>query len=47
MYCGGCAGVCPRNLIEVRELTLKFNEDECKECSLCVQLCPVDALEQE
>ena len=27
MFCGECAGLCPRNLIEVRELTLKFNEN--------------------
>lgn len=47
MYCGECAGVCPRNLIEVRELTLKFNEDECKDCKICIQVCPVQALEKE
>jgi len=47
MYCGECAGVCPRNLIEVRELTLKFDEKECKDCKICIQVCPVQALEKE
>ena len=30
MFCGECAGLCPRNLIEVHELTLKFNKDSKK-----------------
>lgn len=45
MYCGECTGVCPRDLIEVRENTLKFDEKDCKECSICIQVCPVKALE--
>ncbi|MBI5459492.1 4Fe-4S binding protein [Methanobacterium sp.] len=47
MYCGECAGVCPRNLIQVRELTLEFNEKECKDCKICIQVCPVKALEKQ
>lgn len=47
MFCGECAGLCPRNLIEVHELTLKFNKEKCKECSLCVDSCPINALEHE
>ena len=31
-FCGECAGVCPRNLIQVREYALVFNEDDCKDC---------------
>jgi ferredoxin len=46
MYCGECAGVCPHKLIEVREMSLKFNEKECKDCRICVQVCPVQALEK-
>jgi len=46
MCCGECAGVCPRNLIEVREISLKFDEKECKDCRICVQVCPVQALEK-
>jgi len=46
MYCGECAGVCPRNLIEVKEITLIFDEDDCKECNTCVIACPINALEQ-
>lgn len=46
-YCGECAGVCPRNLIQVREYSLVFNEEKCKECSICIDACPIDALERE
>ncbi|CEL24354.1 DUF362 domain-containing protein [Methanobacterium formicicum] len=45
MYCGECAGVCPQNLIEVRELSLKINHDECKDCGICIKVCPVQALQ--
>jgi ferredoxin len=44
MYCGECAGVCPRCLIEVRESSLIFNEEGCKDCRICVKVCPVNAL---
>jgi ferredoxin len=47
MYCGECAGVCPRSLIEVRENSLKFDEKNCKECTICIQVCPVQALAKE
>ena len=47
VYCGECAGVCPRNLITVRETNLEFKTDECKECSTCAAACPINALEQE
>lgn len=47
MYCGECAAVCPRSLIEVRESSLKFDEDNCKECTICIQVCPVQALAKE
>ncbi|MDR0901061.1 MAG: 4Fe-4S binding protein [Methanobrevibacter sp.] len=47
MYCGECAGVCPRNLIEVKESSLVFKDDECRECDTCVIVCPVNALEKK
>ncbi|AXV38543.1 MAG: 4Fe-4S binding protein [Methanobacteriaceae archaeon] len=47
MYCGECAGVCPRCLIEVRESNLRFDEKNCKDCQICIQVCPVRALEKE
>ncbi len=46
-FCGECAGVCPRNLIQVREYALVFNEDDCKDCDTCVKACPINALEKE
>lgn len=47
MYCGECAGVCPRNLIEVKETSIIFSKKECKDCRLCMQVCPIRALEPE
>lgn len=47
MCCGECAGVCPHNLIEVGENTLNFNKEDCKDCRICIQMCPVKALEIE
>lgn len=47
MFCGECAGVCPRNLIEVCETSLIFNEEGCKDCQICVQVCPINALVKE
>ncbi|MDR2967543.1 MAG: 4Fe-4S binding protein [Methanobacteriaceae archaeon] len=46
MYCGECAGVCPKNLIEVKEITLIFDDKDCKECNTCVKACPISALEK-
>ena len=46
-FCGECAGVCPRNLIQVKVYSLVFDESECRECSTCVDACPINALEKE
>ena len=46
-FCGECAGVCPINLIQVKEYSLVFDESECRECSTCVDACPINALEKE
>ena len=47
-YCGACAGVCPKNCIEVKETSLVFDDEECTEnCDFCVQACPLHALEKE
>ena len=46
-FCGECAGVCPRNLIQVKEYSLVFDESECRESSTCVDACPINALEKE
>ncbi len=45
MQCGECAGVCSHNLIEVKEITLKFKEEDCTNCQICIQVCPIKALE--
>lgn len=47
MYCGECSGVCPRNLIEVKEYSVNFNEGKCKDCKICIKACPINALEKE
>ena len=46
-FCGECAGVCPINLIQVREYSLVFNDGDCKDCDTCIKACPIDALEKE
>lgn len=45
-FCGECAGVCPRNLIIVKEYNLLFS-DNCKECDTCINACPIGALEKD
>ncbi|MCQ2977828.1 MAG: 4Fe-4S binding protein [archaeon] len=45
-YCGECAGVCPRNCVQVKETSLIF-ADECNECGICVKACPLSALQIE
>lgn len=47
MYCGECSGVCPRGLIEVREVDIVFDKDQCKDCQICIKACPLKALEKE
>ena len=46
-FCGECAGVCPRNLIIVKEYKLIFIDEDCRDCETCVKACPIDALEKE
>jgi len=46
-FCGGCAGVCPENVITVWESKLEIDEENCKKCLLCVKLCPVEAMVKE
>jgi MinD superfamily P-loop ATPase len=46
MYCGECAGVCPRNLILVKESSLVYDDSKCKECNICIDACPIHALEK-
>lgn len=46
-FCGECAGVCPRNLIQVKEYSLVFDDGECKSCNTCIVACPINALEKE
>ncbi|WP_409199344.1 4Fe-4S binding protein [Methanobrevibacter sp. DSM 116169] len=46
-YCGECAGVCPKNLIEVKEYSLVINGEECASCEICLKACPLKALEKE
>ena len=47
-YCGECAGVCPKNLITVKEADVIFKDDECgSKCTTCVDACPINAIEKE
>ena len=45
--CGECINVCPVDVFEDQESSLKTNydnEDECTLCDMCIQKCPPDAL---
>ncbi|MDR1819009.1 MAG: 4Fe-4S binding protein [Methanobrevibacter sp.] len=46
MYCGECAGICPRNLILLKETELVFDDSKCRECNICIEICPINALEK-
>lgn len=46
LYCGECSGVCPKNLIDVRETSLIIDDEGCKECNTCIDVCPISALEK-
>lgn len=39
-------GVCPVDAITLQELHLTIDQDPCISCSLCIQFCPVGALDQ-
>lgn len=43
-YCGACASVCPLDLIDVMDNTVKVREG-CTDCGLCADTCPVGAIE--
>jgi len=45
-YCGGFAGVCPQNALELWE-TILAADNNCNECKIYVKLCPVGALKNE
>ena len=42
--CAGCVGVCPVDVITLRELHLTIDQAPCISCGLCIQMCPVGAL---
>ena len=42
--CAGCVGVCPVDVITLKELHLTIDQAPCISCGLCIQMCPVGAL---
>jgi len=44
-YCSACISVCPVDCIEVRESSIKIDDEICIDCNLCVYICPIEALE--
>jgi ferredoxin len=44
--CGACASVCPVDVIEVKDKSIKVKEG-CTDCGLCSDTCPVGAIEIE
>ncbi|OGL39578.1 MAG: hypothetical protein A3C43_10870 [Candidatus Schekmanbacteria bacterium RIFCSPHIGHO2_02_FULL_38_11] len=46
--CGECVKICPVNIFDKKDNTIisvEANEDECTLCNLCLEKCPVDAIE--
>ena len=43
-YCSACITVCPVDCIEVRESSIKIDDDICIDCNLCVYICPIEVL---
>lgn len=43
-YCGGCASVCPKNVITVLEADRTVDDTGCNKCNACVLVCPAKAL---
>ncbi|MFH1820945.1 MAG: 4Fe-4S binding protein [Methanobacteriota archaeon] len=44
--CGGCAGVCPLDAINVTDGRVRSNK-KCTECGICKRACPLGAINVE
>ena len=44
-YCGVCVSVCPPNVIELQETSIRIL-DGCTDCKLCVYVCPFEAIKE-
>ena len=47
LYCGGCSGACPENVITVLEDSLEIDLKNCTKCNICVKVCPAGAMVKE
>ena len=43
-FCGACVTVCPVDCIEVRENSIRIDDEVCIDCDLCVYICPIEVL---
>ncbi len=46
LFCGCCAGSCPKNAIFIEETRITFNE-YCIHCGLCIKACPIGAINND
>ena len=44
--CGACASVCPLNVIDVLDKTVRVGDD-CNVCGTCAIVCPMEAIKIE
>ncbi|MFC1563124.1 4Fe-4S binding protein, partial [candidate division KSB1 bacterium] len=44
--CGVCVSVCPPNVIELNNTSIKILEG-CTNCKLCVYVCPYEAIKEK
>lgn len=45
--CGTCALLCPEGAIRIRNRKAVIDYDYCKGCLICVEECPLKAVEEE
>ena len=46
-FCTACVTVCPPDCIEVREASIKIDNDTCIDCNLCTYVCPIEVLSSD
>jgi len=43
-FCSDCFSICPPDCSELEEENIRFDDDTCIDCDLCVYVCPLEVL---
>ena len=46
-FCGVCITVGPPDCIDIRESSIKIHHQECIDCDLCIDICPIEVLSSD